>query len=328
MLNLTDVAEVTKWPQARNELESLVIKTLGKIPKQRVDVQVKVIDEQSFGGYTRSRVNYFVSDWERVSAWLFLPETPEETPAVLCCHRETPSGKDEPAGLEGDPSLAMARMFAQRGYAALAPDCVTAGERRSNGLDAYDTSSFAKEFPKLTVAGKMFLDHLHAIDLLTETRNVDAERIGVVGHGLGGTNALLLAALDERVQACAASCAFTRFHDDIHPEQWASTDPGFVGVEGLEYMPSLKKAVTEGEFPFDWEHIIALAAPTPLLVSVALNDECLSGTESCEKALERARAIYGYLGESHALEIRTHREGRTLPAQEREAAAAWLDRWL
>jgi dienelactone hydrolase len=198
MIDLSKLKVAGTWMAARSEVREEVLKLLGELPKEHADLQVKIIDEIDFPGYVRKRINYFVDNWTRISAWLFIPEGDEEWPAIVCCHQEVPQGKEQMAGLEGPPSLALAKHYAELGFVAIAPDCITAEERISHGLQAYDTTAFYKEHKNISLAGKMLADHMHAVDVLAETPKVDPSRIGAVGHGLGGLNALMLVAFDER----------------------------------------------------------------------------------------------------------------------------------
>jgi hypothetical protein len=138
---------------------------------------------------------------------------------------------------------------------------------------------------------------------------------------MGGYNALVLAAFDERVQCCVSSCGFTRFADDKHPERWASNN-GFV------QLPQLKGHIDKRSYPFDWEHVLALAAPSPTLIITAVNDEKLSGTKSCEKALKLAKNVYRLLGAAGALDQYKHRDGHTVTEDTLERADDWFERWL
>lgn len=321
MIDLSKLRDSLDWIQARKEIESSVLKVLGVLPKERAELQIKVVDEDSFPGYTRRRVNYFVSDWERIAAWLFVPNRKEPVPGIVCCHSEHPEGKSEPAGLAGERLMALAVHYAEQGYATLAPDCATAGERVSGGKAAYDTSNFYKDWPKGSLLGKMVWDYTCGLYALGDVPGVDSSRLGIIGHGLGGTCALLVAALDERVQVCVASCGFTRFHDDKEVERWV--EDGHCALA-----PNLKDAIAKKEFPFDWEHVLALAAPTPTLLITALNDAKLLNTKSCQKAKDAAGHIYRMLGRDDALEHYTHSDGRTLTVDALDAADSWFERWL
>ena len=321
MFDLSKLKDLSEWQKARGMIETAVKDLLGSLPKERAELQPKTLEEDEFPGYVRHRVSYFVDDWERVPAWLFVPDGKEEVPAILCCHDRAPQGKDEPAGIEGDASLAFARRYAEMGYVTLAPDTIAAGERVSCGLDPFDTTNVYKDHPKMTAHGKMLADHAHAIDLLCDIKRVDPARIGVVGHGLGGTNALFLASFDERVQACVSSCGFTRFADDSRPDRWV-LDSGLAGL------PKLEKCIQKGEYPFDWEHVLALVAPNPTLVLTALNDEVLARTKSCGKAVKLASRVYRLLGEENALSHAEHRDGRRLTQDGLAQIDEWFERWL
>jgi dienelactone hydrolase len=321
MVDLTKLKNLSHWPKARKEIEAAVTAALGALPRERTELQVKVADEIQFPTHVRRRVNYFVDAWTRVSAWLFIPEGKDITPGILCCHGWVPQGKDEPAGIEGEPTLAFANHYVELGFVTLAPDCITAGERVSHGLQPFDTANFYKDNPKMSVAGKMLIDHRHALDVLCETRRVDAARLGVIGHHLGASNALFLAAFDERIQACVASCGFTRFAEDPNPSRWAC-DNGFV------CLPRLKDAAKKKKFPFDWEHILALAAPNPTLLLTALNDDVYPRTKSCDKAAKVAGHVYKLLGEADALCNYEHRDGHRVSQEGLAQADAWFERWL
>jgi cephalosporin-C deacetylase-like acetyl esterase len=315
------LAGVTDWPKQRKSIQDALRKLLGKLPKQRVDLQLKTIDEQDFPGYMRRRVNYFVDDWERITAWVFIPEDSEDAPALLCCHAAVPQGKDEPAGLNGDPNLALAKHYAELGFVTIAPDTITAGERIVPGKPAYDTSVFYKEHSKASALGRMYTDHQHAIDALAEIHQVDDERIGVIGHDLGAVNALILSALDDRIRTCVSSCGITRFAEDPGVSRWLDAD-------GFTALPQLQKAIDDGEFPLDWEHIIALAAPTPMLLITALNDDQLANTTSCGVAVDSARPIYKGLAAGRAIDNVTHKKGHTFPYEALANADEWFDSWL
>lgn len=316
MVDLTALKDAASWSAARREIADAVKRVLGQRSINRADLQLSVVDEIEFPNYIRQRVNYFVDDWTRVSAWMFLPNHHDESPAILCCHQECRQGKDEPAGLEGNGRLAFASHFAEKGYITLAPDCITAGERISSRLEAYDTSLFYKDHPKASLLGKMLDDHIHALDVLEEERRVDPARIGVIGHGLGGTNALALAALDGRVQCCVASCGFTRFATDSGADRW------------LKYLPKLRDALEEKQLEFDWEHLLAMAAPSAVLVITALADSIYSNPESCGEAVDQVERLYKYFGAPRAIEHYAHQDGHQMTFEALDAADDWFERWL
>lgn len=321
MTNLAKLGSLPAWPAMRGEIDAAVRAVLGTLPKERAELQTKTIDEVQYPGYVRRRVNYFVDEWERVSAWLFVPDRKDEMPAIVCCHQESSQGKDECAGLEGDTLLAFAQHYAELGYVTIAADSITVGDRTPAALPPFDTRNFYKDNPKMSALGKMLSDHMCAVDVLCEIKRVDSARIGVVGHGLGGLNALFLAAFDDRVQTCVASCAFTRFATDKEPERWAR-ESGFV------CLPLLREAIKARKYPFDFEHILALIAPSPTLILAGLNDETLPNTKSAEKAVQIASNVYRMLGAGSVLDLYTHHDGHRVTPDGLQIADEWFERWL
>lgn len=322
MVDLTKIKTAAEWAGKRSEIEQRVQGVLGEMPRPKLDLQVKTVDEVEYPGYVRRRINYFVDPWERVAAWLFIPEGKEEVPAILCCHSQVPQGKDEQAGLEGESRLAFAQYYAERGFVTLAPDCLTAGDRVSSRRQPYDSRSFYKDHPKSSMAGKMLHDHLRAVDVFNESKRVDTARIGVVGHGMGGMNALLLAAFDDRVRACVASSAFTRFSTEKEMERWTG------GEEGLALLPGLKAYVEKKDYPFDWEHLLALAAPSAVLVVNSQTEEPLPQAKSVGKAVSQAAHVYKLLRAPGALDQFAHPDGDRITGATQEVMDEWFDRWL
>lgn len=323
-IDLSKMKSPAMWPGMRQNVVQAVSEVVGPINRDKLDLQLKTVDEQEFRGYVRKRVNYFVDSWDRISAWLFVPEGKEEAPAIVCCHSQTASGKNEPAGEptnDSDSRLAFAQRYAEMGFITLAPDCLTAGDRCSSKMKPYDTRNFYKDNPKGSLAAKFLSDHCRAVDALCEVKRVDPARIGVIGHGMGGMNALLLAAFDERVAACVASEAFTRFATDKDPQRWFPE-------EGPVLLPRLKEFVDSGKYPFDWEHILALAAPTPLLLLYTLSNSPFSTPKSGEKAVTLASKVYKLLGAPGAIDHFGHHDGERVSAETMEVADEWFERWL
>ena len=134
---------------------------------------------------------------------------------------------------------------------------------------------------------------------------------------LVGINALLLAAFDERVQVCVASGGFTRFETDKLAGFWPADPP-------LPLWPIQQR--DGGLPPFDWEHILALAAPTATLVITP--NAIHANPKSCQKAVRLADRVYKLLGAQGALDQYHYTAREAFTHESREAADDWLERWL
>ena len=105
-------------------------------PEQRVPLDVRVNGEEKVGKLIRRHVTY-QSDHigDRIAGYLFLPPGEGRRPAVLCLHQTNGKlGKDEPAGLGGNPNLHYALHLAELGFVTFAPDYPSFGE--SSGYEA------------------------------------------------------------------------------------------------------------------------------------------------------------------------------------------------
>jgi pimeloyl-ACP methyl ester carboxylesterase len=270
------------------------------------------------GVYIRKLISYAVETDERAHAYLAIP-LDRKTPglAVVALHGTYPKGKEQAAGLEPDKSRAHLDHLARRGFVVIAPDHFVAGNRIPPE-GAYDTTRFHQRHPNWTAVGKFTYEHSIAIDVLQTLPEVDPQRIGVMGHSLGGQGAIFLAAYDERVKAAACNCAasFFRYNDQV--KEW-SRDRWYV------YFKHIRPGLLEGKLPpIDFHEIMALTAPRALLDISAIND----GVE----ATQRQRVIMN-IEVMKAFELENaadrfaffvHGKKHSVPDESRELIASWL----
>ena len=317
-LALDSVKTAAEWARLRERIKRRVLRILGPFPRRRVPLDAAVHEQHSTRYYTRSKVSYQVQPGERVPAWLFVPRPqPSRAPAILCMHQTVAQGKYEPAGISGKRTLAFAAHYARRGYPTLAPDSITAGERVYPGWKPYETAPFDRAHPKWSAMGKMAWDHMRALDYLCTLDCVDPKRLGAIGHSLGGYNAFFLAAFDERVKACVASCSFTPFRADSNPMRWARTS-------WFCHFPALRPYIENGRYPFDFEHVFALIAPRALLVITGLGDPVFPESAACDESMRSAAHIWRLLRSPHRIRHLIHTRGHRITSAGQAAADAWF----
>ena len=159
--------------------------------------KVEVLEEVRLEKYTRRKITYLAEAGDAVPAYLLIPhQRKKRSPAVLCLHQTVKIGKEEPVGMGGKPNLRYAHELAERGYITMAPDYPNFGDYK---IDVYE-----KGYASATMKG--IFNHIRAVDLLFSMPEVDSKRIGVIGHSLGGHNALFVAAFDPRIKGTSDTC--------------------------------------------------------------------------------------------------------------------------
>ena len=279
------------------------------------------------GVYRRQLISYNVEQDERAHAYLGIPlkphgaaagKTPGKFPAIVALHGTTAQGKEQTAGLSGNPDKAWLDQLCRRGYVVIAPDHFVAGHRIPPE-GAYDTARFYQKHPEWTAVGKFTYEHAIAIDLLQSLPEVDPDRIGTLGHSLGGHGAYYLAAYDERVKAAVCNCggAFFRHNPDVLN---SARDRWYV------YFKHLRPGLLEGRLPpIDRHEIIALVAPRPFMDLSGLNDGNGLVQRQRVLALLRIMDVYELEKAPQNFAFYVHGRGHSVAHESRELIFGWMD---
>ncbi len=267
--DLTDgIKTKADWQKRRAVLKQRYLELLRdqhKPEKPPLDVQVHedvVVD----GVYRRKLISYGVEADERAHAYLGIPlKLDGPAPAIVALHGTYQYGKKRAAGLIDNPDKAYLDHLCRRGYVVIAPEHFVSGHR-TPAEGAYETGGFYKKHPNWTAVGKFTYEHSIAIDVLQSLDEVDDDRIGALGHSLGGHGTFFLAAYDDRIKASACNCGASFFRHNPRVEAW-SRDRWYV------YFKPLREGLLKGEMPpIDFHEIIALIAPRAFLDLSGLND--------------------------------------------------------
>jgi dienelactone hydrolase len=308
-----DIRSPDDWQNRRRQIQKHLERVMGKLPgaSMRVPLDVQVLEESRDGGLVRRKISFQSDPFDRVTAWLLLPEDRDarKRPAVLCLHQTVRQGKDESAGLTGSPNMHYGRELAERGYIVLAPDYPSLGEH------AYDFS----QHPEYSSGSmKAVWDNIRAVDLLAAMPEVDPGRIGAIGHSLGGHNALFTAVFEPRLRVVVSSCGFTSLAKDDLPS-WT----------GPRYMPRIASEFENDvrRMPFDFSEILASLAPRPVLVCAATGDDDFD-VEGVRDMIAAARPVYSLLGEPEHLQAHYADSPHDFPAAARELAYQFLHQRL
>jgi pimeloyl-ACP methyl ester carboxylesterase len=301
-----------QWSKRRTDTIAAMQLVMGSVPpaSRRVPLDLRTEASERFSGFTRKRISFESETGDRVPAFLLLPNLLKgKAPAMLCLHQTTPVGKAEPAGLIGSANLHYAQELAERGYIALAPDYPNFGD--------YKIDPYAEGYASATMKG--IWNHMRSVDLLVSLPEVDPNRIGVIGHSLGGHNALLAAAFDPRLKAVITSCGFNSFFSYGEGDLTGWSHRGYMPLITLRYGNDPK------QMPFDFSEVLASVAPRAVFINAPMGDANfpVTGVMDCVAA---ARPVYALLRAPDHLVVEYPACGHDFPSDVRAKAYAWLDR--
>jgi dienelactone hydrolase len=305
------IRSVADWTQRRKHILLGMEAVMGPLPRPAspVPLDVKIVEESAADGLVRRKLSYHTDrEDQRVMAWLLIPKGAKKLPAVLCLHQTAVEGKDHPIGLAGRPTLHYALELAKRGYVTLSPDYPSFGE--------YEYDFESDEYASGSI--KAIYDNVRAIDLLQSLLEVDPERLGCIGHSLGGHNALFTAVFDERIKAVVTSCGFTAF------DRYKGGD--LTGWTSERYMPRIATDYGKSpeRMPFDFPEVLAAIAPRHVFIVAPLHDDNFDVT-GVRDSVAAAEPIFALHGARNHLQVVYPNVGHDFPDAERESAYKAFD---
>jgi hypothetical protein len=196
------VKNLVDWEIKCKEIRDSIQALMGPFPplNSLPPLNVQYIDSLKEPKYTRYTIRFTAAENESVPAYLYVPAcSTQQSPAMLALHPTSNIGKQTVDG-KAKPDRGYGRELAQRGYVVIAPDYPGFGE-----LSDYDFQN--DRYLSGSMAGIFY--HVRCVDILEQLPFVDKERIGVIGHSLGGHNAMYVAAFDSRLKLIISSFGWT-----------------------------------------------------------------------------------------------------------------------
>jgi hypothetical protein len=164
-------------------------------------------------------------------------------------------------------------------------------------------------------------NNLRAVDLLLDLEDVDPERIGVIGHSLGGHNAIFTALFDPRITAIVSSCGFNAFP--------FYAKGNIAGWSHNGYMPRLRSKyhLDLTLVPFDFPELIGALAPRAFFTSSPLHDSNFE-VEGVRTCIAAARPVFELLGARGNLAAIHPDAQHAFPPAARQSAYDFFDHHL
>jgi pimeloyl-ACP methyl ester carboxylesterase len=315
------IATKDDWEKRRGALRERfldLIRDQHKPARPPLELQVHeqtIVDD----AYERRLISYQVEPGERARAYVAVPLNLQgKAPGVVALHGTFERGIEQAAGLVDNADKAYLDHLARRGYVVIAPEHFVSGERVPPE-GPYDTKRFYEKHPEWTAVGRFTYEHAIAVDVLAAMDEVDAERIGCMGHSLGGQGTIFLAAYDQRIKAAACNCSAAFFRHNPKLDHWAR-DHWYV------YFKHLRPGVVAGELPpIDFHEIIALIAPRAFLDVSGLNDGDPAVQRHRVLMLTSVMSVYDIVGAPENFAFFVHGQGHSIKHESRELIYGWLD---
>jgi len=200
--------------------------------------------------------------------------------------------------------------LARRGYATISADAyyLTYAKDSAPGDSwakwGHAGGALAREWPGWTGIGKLAFDTRLLVDMLVADDRVDASRIGIIGHSLGGKMAFYAGCLDARIKVIVAS------DFGIGWDQTNWQDVWYWGGR----LPEIRgTGMTHAD-------LLSMANGKPFCLVAGKYDNADSG--------RIMRMAKGYEGREDRLSLVNHATGHRPPAWATEAGYRFLDRYL
>ena len=310
------VKTTADWLKRRREVLEGMQAVMGRLPapEKRCPLQMRIEEETDCGSYVRRLITYESEPGSRVPAYLLIPKSLLEAqgrraPAILCLHpTDNTIGHKVVVGLGGRANRQYAAELAERGYVTLAPSYPLLANYQP------DLEGLGWESGTL----KAVWDNIRGLDLLQSLPFVETEKLGAIGHSLGGHNSVYTAVFDDRIKVIISSCGLDSYLDyyDGNERNWFPEK----GWCQTRYMPRL--ADYRGrleEIPFDFHELIGALAPRHVLIAAPLHDSNFRA-DSVDRVAAAARQVYELYGHPDRLRVEHPDCDHDFPDEMREEA--------
>jgi hypothetical protein len=312
----TPVKTPADWPRRREEIKKRWHEIMGPWPALIAQPHVDVLETTTREGFTQKKVRVEIAPGQTDDGYLLIPPGSGKFPAVFVPYYDPETS----IGL-GGPSKAFrdyAYQLTKRGFVTLSIG--------SPGGDARKPDIGQAKCQPLS-----FLAYVAAncANVLANLPEVDAERLGIVGHSYGGKWAMFGSCLCDRY-ACAVwsdpGIVWDETRADVN--YW---DPWYLGLQpgqprpkGLpsEQNPRTGAYKVLVESGLDLTDLHALMPPRPFLVSGGAVDP-----PSRWIPLNHAVAVNRFLGHENRVAL-TARAGHPPTAESNERVYAFFERFL
>jgi len=281
------IESAADWQAKAPEYRRQMFEMLGLDPlPEKGPLQVVKTGELKGDGYVVEKLHFQSLPGMYVTANLYLPATVEKPlPTILyvCGHANIMKDGISPGNKAGYEHHGV--WFATHGYACLIIDTVQLGEIRGEHHGTYSKNRWWWYSRGYTPAGLEAWSCIRALDYLETRPEVDKTRFGVTGRSGGGAYSWWITALDERIKASAPTAGVTDMQNQV-------IDGCVEGHCDCMFFVNT--------YRWDFERMVALAAPRPLLI-VNTDKDPIFPIDGVFRIYQNVRRLYTLLGAENKL---------------------------
>jgi hypothetical protein len=227
-------------------------------------------------------------------------------PGIVAMHSTSDTQMKYIAGVEKGEIVDFGYQLAKRGFVVFCPHCYL-----WQGNDGRDWEQQARHFqqthPGSKGMAKMLFDAQRAVDVMENLDEVDAGRIGSMGHSLGAKEAFYLTAFDDRVKVTVSN-------------------EGGIGIDFSNWDAPWYLGKDIHNFGHQHHELLALAAPRPFLV-IGGNSADGKQTEAYIEAVKPVYALYGK-DKVKNIQLKNHGQGHHAVPEAQKWTYDWLIKHL
>jgi dienelactone hydrolase len=308
-----EVKSAADWAERRKEILATWHGLMGEWPKIIERQDIKYGDKKDRDNFVQHNVEFLLAPQQTTRGYLLVPKSPGPHPGIVVVYYEPETA----IGVNEKEYRDFALQLAKRGFV-----CLSMGI----GASLYYPN---KEQAVLQPLSANAYAAANAFHVLAGLPNVDARRIGIVGHSYGGKWAMFASCLYDKF-ACAAWSDGGIVFDETRPNvnYW---EPWYLGYEAGNTRErgvpnaarprtgAYKRMIDEGR---DLHELHALMAPRPFLVSGGSEDP-----PERWKALNHSIAVNRLLGYGNRVAM-TNRKGHSPTAESNEQIYAFFEHFL
>jgi dienelactone hydrolase len=318
------------------EARKCVLDAMELAPPAVTDYRTEVVATERREGYEARKIRFNLSGFTRAEAYYLVPDGEGPFPTIILLHDHGGHyiiGKEKmvrpfacPDSIRKDADWWLTQCYggqyvgdylAQQGYAVFVTDALYWGDRgRREGRREDTHMRMAGNLMELGYcwSGIITYDDIYTADYVATLPEVDKERIGCMGHSMGGYRTWMLAAMSDKVKVGVAVCWMVT--TDVQCSwKYGNEFGGFANT-----LPGIKRYL-------DYPHIASMACPKAMYFINGLHDK-LFHPEGVNKAYDYMHSVWDGQGAGDKLKTELWDMPHWCGTEVQKAAKEYFDKFL